>query len=110
MHPGSLCWPQTCPGETFPKKAELVVILRGGMPLRRVGWLNPRICRVAALPAPNDCERMLWYLQRYVSNSPAGGKIVLVDRSWYNRAGAERVVEFCTDKELRNILRDGARV
>jgi polyphosphate kinase 2 len=61
--------------------------------------LNPRICRVAALPAPNNRERTQWYFQRYVAHLPAGGEIVLFDRSWYNRAGVERVMGFCTEEE-----------
>jgi polyphosphate kinase 2 len=72
---------------------------KGGVIKRITQRLNPRICRVAALPAPNDRERTQWYFQRYVSHLPAGGEIVLFDRSWYNRAGVERVMNFCTDEE-----------
>jgi polyphosphate kinase 2 len=72
---------------------------KGGVIKRITQRLNPRICRVAALPAPNDRERTQWYFQRYVAHLPAGGEIVLFDRSWYNRAGVERVMGFCTDEE-----------
>jgi polyphosphate kinase len=67
--------------------------------------LNPRICRAAALPAPNERERTQWYFQRYVSHLPAGGEIVLFDRSWYNRAGVERVMGFCTEAECEEFFR-----
>src|SRR5262249_36336078 len=63
---------------------------KGGVIKRITQRLNPRVCRVAALPAPNDRERTQWYFQRYVSHLPAAGEIVLFDRSWYNRAGVER--------------------
>ena len=86
--------------------AKLVVIFegrdaagKGGIIKRITQRLNPRICRVAALPAPNDRERTQWYFQRYVAHLPAGGEIVLFDRSWYNRAGVERVMGFCTQEE-----------
>jgi polyphosphate kinase 2 len=72
---------------------------KGGVIKRITQRLNPRICRVAALPAPNDRERTQWYFQRYVAHLPAGGEIVLFDRSWYNRAGVERVMGFCTEQE-----------
>lgn len=72
---------------------------KGGVIKRITQRLNPRICRVAALPAPTDRERTQWYFQRYVAHLPAGGEIVLFDRSWYNRAGVERVMGFCTDDE-----------
>lgn len=72
---------------------------KGGVIKRITQRLNPRICRVAALPAPNNRERTQWYFQRYVSHLPAGGEIVLFDRSWYNRAGVERVMGFCTEQE-----------
>jgi len=72
---------------------------KGGVIKRITQRLNPRICRVAALPAPNDRERTQWYFQRYVSHLPAGGEIVLFDRSWYNRAGVERVMGFCSHEE-----------
>lgn len=67
--------------------------------------LNPRVCRVAALPAPNDREQTQWYFQRYVSHLPAGGEIVLFDRSWYNRAGVERVMGFCNDEQYEEFFR-----
>ena len=67
--------------------------------------LNPRVCRVAALPAPNERERTQWYFQRYVAHLPAGGEIVLFDRSWYNRAGVERVMDFCTEEECEEFFR-----
>ena len=69
---------------------------KGGVIKRITQRLNPRVCRVAALPAPNDRERTQWYFQRYVSHLPAAGEIVLFDRSWYNRAGVEKVMGFCT--------------
>ena len=72
--------------------------------------LNPRVCRVAALPAPNERERTQWYFQRYVAHLPAGGEIVLFDRSWYNRAGVERVMGFCSDDEVRGVLPHRPRV
>ena len=67
--------------------------------------LNPRVCRVVALPAPNDRERTQWYFQRYASHLPAAGEIVLFDRSWYNRAGVERVMGFCTPEEYEEFFR-----
>lgn len=67
--------------------------------------LNPRVVRVVALPAPNDRERGQWYFQRYIAHLPAAGEMVLFDRSWYNRAGVERVMGFCTDEELTEFLR-----
>lgn len=78
---------------------------KGGAIKRITQRLNPRICRVAALPAPNERERTQWYFQRYVSHLPAGGEIVLFDRSWYNRAGVERVMGFCTDEEYEEFFR-----
>ena len=78
---------------------------KGGVIKRITQRLNPRVCRVAALPAPNDRERTQWYFQRYVSHLPAAGEIVLFDRSWYNRAGVERVMGFCTDKEYQDFMR-----
>ena len=72
---------------------------KGGVIKRITQRLNPRVCRVAALPAPNDRERTQWYFQRYVTHLPAAGEIVLFDRSWYNRAGVERVMNFCTPEE-----------
>jgi polyphosphate kinase 2 len=67
--------------------------------------LNPRVCRVAALPAPSDRERTQWYFQRYIAELPSGGEMVLFDRSWYNRAGVERVMGFCTEEEYQEFLR-----
>ena len=67
--------------------------------------LNPRVCRIAALPAPSDRARTQWYFQRYVAALPAGGEIVLFDRSWYNRAGVERVMGFCSDEEYEEFFR-----
>ena len=73
---------------------------KGGVIKRITQRLNPRVCRVMALPAPNERERTQWYFQRYVSHLPAGGEIVLFDRSWYNRAGVERVMGFCTENDV----------
>ncbi|HEX4214772.1 MAG TPA: polyphosphate kinase 2 [Candidatus Dormibacteraeota bacterium] len=78
---------------------------KGGVIQRITEYLNPRWCRVAALPAPNDRERTEWYFQRYIAQLPAGGEMVLFDRSWYNRAGVERVMGFCTDEEYSRFLR-----
>jgi len=78
---------------------------KGGAIKRMTQRLNPRVCRVAALPAPNNRERTQWYFQRYAAHLPAGGEIVLFDRSWYNRAGVERVMGFCTDDEYEEFFR-----
>jgi polyphosphate kinase 2 len=78
---------------------------KGGVIKRIIQHLNPRICRVVALPAPTERETTQWYFQRYVAHLPAAGEIVLLDRSWYNRAGVERVMGFCTDDEYREFLR-----
>ena len=78
---------------------------KGGAIKRITQRLNPRVCRVAALPAPNDRERTQWYFQRYVSHLPAAGEIVLFDRSWYNRAGVEHVMGFCTPEEYEEFFR-----
>ena len=78
---------------------------KGGVIKRITESLNPRIVRVVALPAPTERERTQWYFQRYVANLPAAGEIVLFDRSWYNRAGVERVMGFCTEEEYREFLR-----
>ncbi len=78
---------------------------KGGVIKRITQRLNPRVVRVAALPAPNDRERTQWYFQRYVSHLPAAGEIVLFDRSWYNRAGVERVMGFCSDDEYEEFFR-----
>jgi polyphosphate kinase 2 len=78
---------------------------KGGAIKRITQRLNPRVCKVVALPAPNERERTQWYFQRYISQLPAGGEIVLFDRSWYNRAGVEKVMGFCTDQEYEEFLR-----
>ena len=78
---------------------------KGGVIKRITQRLNPRVCRVAALPVPSERERTQWYFQRYVSHLPAAGEIVLFDRSWYNRAGVERVMGFCNDGELEEFFR-----
>ncbi len=78
---------------------------KGGVIKRITQRLNPRVCRVAALPAPNDRERTQWYFQRYISHLPAAGEIVLFDRSWYNRAGVEKVMGFCSDEEYEEFFR-----
>ncbi len=79
---------------------------KGGVIKRITQRLNPRVARVVALPAPNDRERTQWYFQRYVSHLPAAGEIVLFDRSWYNRAGVERVMGFCTEDQVEEFFRD----
>jgi polyphosphate kinase 2 len=78
---------------------------KGGVIKRITQRLNPRVCRVAALPAPSERERSQWYFQRYVAHLPASGELVLFDRSWYNRAGVERVMGFCTDEEYEEFFR-----
>ena len=78
---------------------------KGGVIKRITQRLNSRVARVAALPAPNDREKTQWYFQRYVSHLPAAGEIVLFDRSWYNRAGVERVMGFCNDAEYEEFFR-----
>jgi polyphosphate kinase 2 len=78
---------------------------KGGVIKRITQRLNPRVCRVAALPAPNNRERTQWYFQRYAAHLPAAGEIVLFDRSWYNRAGVERVMGFCSDDEYEEFFR-----
>lgn len=91
--------------------ARLVVIFEGrdaagkGGTIQRIAqFLNPRVARIVALPAPTERERTQWYFQRYVSQLPAAGEIGLFDRSWYNRAGVERVMGFCTADEYRRFL------
>ncbi len=93
-------------------RARIVVIFegrdaagKGGTIKRITEYLSPRICRVAALPAPTDREKGQWYYQRYVAHLPAPGEIVLLDRSWYNRAGVEKVMGFCTPEEHTRFLR-----
>ena len=78
---------------------------KGGVIKRITESLNPRVCRVVALPAPTEREKTQWYFQRYVAHLPAAGEMVLFDRSWYNRAGVERVMEFCTESEHAEFLR-----
>ncbi len=78
---------------------------KGGVIKRITESLNPRIVRVVALPAPTEREKTQWYFQRYVQHLPAAGEIVLLDRSWYNRAGVERVMGFCTNEEYREFMR-----
>lgn len=94
------------------QKLKVVVIFEGrdaagkGGAIKRITQrLNPRVCRVAALPAPSEREKSQWYFQRYVSHLPAGGEMVLFDRSWYNRAGVERVMGFCSDDEYEEFFR-----
>jgi len=89
----------------------LVVVFEGrdaagkGSTIKRVTqYLNPRVARIVALPAPSDRERSQWYFQRYIAHLPAAGEIVLFDRSWYNRAGVERVMSFCTPDEYQRFL------
>ena len=78
---------------------------KGGVIKRITQRLNPRVCRVVALPAPNDRERTQWYFQRYVPHLPAAGEMVLFDRSWYNRAGVEKVMGFCTQDQYEEFFR-----
>ena len=78
---------------------------KGGVIKRITQRLNPRVCRVAALPAPSERERSQWYFQRYINHLPAGGEIVLFDRSWYNRAGVEKVMGFCSDDDVEEFFR-----
>ena len=78
---------------------------KGGVIKRITQSLNPRVCRVVALGTPTERETTQWYFQRYVPHLPAAGEMVLFDRSWYNRAGVERVMEFCNDEEYREFLR-----
>jgi polyphosphate kinase len=89
----------------------LVVVFEGrdaagkGSTIKRVTeYLNPRVARIVALPMPGERDRTRWYFQRYVEELPAGGEIVLFDRSWYNRAGVERVMGFCTKEEYSRFL------
>ncbi len=92
--------------------ARIVVIFEGrdaagkGSTIKRVSeYLNPRVTRIVALPAPTEREKTQWYFQRYVPHLPAAGEIVLMDRSWYNRAGVERVMGYCTPAEYQRFLR-----
>jgi len=77
---------------------------KGSAIKRMTEYLNPRNARIVALPAPTERERSQWYFQRYIEHLPAAGEIVLMDRSWYNRAGVERVMGFCTSDEYRRFL------
>jgi len=79
---------------------------KGGTIKRITEALNPRVCRVVALPAPTDRERSQWYFQRYVEQLPAAGEIVLFDRSWYNRAGVERVMGYASETEVEEFFRE----
>ncbi len=90
----------------------LVVLFEGrdtagkdGVIKRVIAFLNPRTCRVVAVPTPSERERTQWYFQRYVAHLPAAGEIVLFDRSWYNRAGVERVMGYCSEDEYEEFLR-----
>lgn len=78
---------------------------KGGVIKRITQHLSPRICRVTALPAPTEREKTQWYFQRYCAHLPAAGEMVLFDRSWYNRAGVERVMGFCDEEEYREFMR-----
>src|SRR6476620_106420 len=89
----------------------VVVVFEGrdaagkGSAIKRITeYLSPRVARITALPAPNDREKTEWYFQRYISQLPAAGEMVLFDRSWYNRAGVERVMGFCTDEQYSRFL------
>ena len=93
------------------ERLRVVVIFEGrdaagkGSTIKRITQsLNPRICRVVALPRPTDREKTCWYFERYVAHLPAAGELVLFDRSWYNRAGVEHVMGFCSDFEYRDFL------
>ena len=79
---------------------------KGGVIKRITQRLNPRTCRVVALPAPTEREKTQWYFQRYVPHLPAGGEIVLFDRSWYNRSGVERVMGFATEDQVQQFFND----
>ena len=97
-----------------PKHEKLRVVIqfegrdaagKGGAIKRITESLNPRICRIVALGTPTERERTQWYFQRYVAHLPAAGEMVLFDRSWYNRAGVEQVMGFCTERNIRNSCR-----
>ncbi|WP_179187762.1 polyphosphate kinase 2 [Campylobacter devanensis] len=100
--------------QTYVKKEGLKVLIifegrdasgKGGTIKRLIEHVNPRGCRVVALEKPSDVERTQWYFQRYVDHLPSAGEIVIFDRSWYNRAGVEPVMGFCTQEEHREFLR-----
>ncbi|MDA3823813.1 MAG: polyphosphate kinase 2 [Bacteroidales bacterium] len=103
--------------EWVKKENQKVVVLfegrdaagKGGVIKRITQRLNPRICRVVALGVPTEREKSQWYFQRYVSHLPAAGEMVLFDRSWYNRAGVEHVMGFCTEEEYWDFLRSCPR-
>ncbi len=78
---------------------------KGGVIKRISQSLNPRVCKVVALGTPTDREKSQWYFQRYVPHLPAAGEMILFDRSWYNRAGVEHVMDFCTEKQYREFMR-----
>jgi polyphosphate kinase len=78
---------------------------KGGVIKRIMQHMNPRICNIVALPAPTEREKTQWYFQRYIAHLPAAGEIALLDRSWYNRAGVERVMNFCTEEQYKEFLR-----
>ncbi|MDY5785812.1 MULTISPECIES: polyphosphate kinase 2 [unclassified Corynebacterium] len=91
--------------------ARIVIVMEGrdaagkGSAIKRITqYLNPRTCRIEALPAPTEREKTQWYFARYIERLPAAGEIVIFDRSWYNRAGVERVMGFCTSQEYRRFL------
>jgi polyphosphate kinase 2 len=99
-------------GWVVAQSQRLVVVFEGrdtagkdGVIKRIVAYLNPRTCRIVAIPTPSERERTQWYFQRYVAHLPAGGEIALFDRSWYNRAGVEHVMGFCTETEYEEFLR-----
>jgi polyphosphate kinase 2 len=94
--------------------ARVVVLFEGrdaagkGGAIKRISeYLSPRTCRIVALPTPTERERGEWYFQRYVSELPTAGEMTLFDRSWYNRAGVDRVMGFCTDDQYQRFLRQG---
>ena len=94
-------------------KYKLVVVFegrdaagKGGVIKRLTQRLNPRVCRVVALPAPSEREKHQWYFQRYIPHLPTGGEIVLFDRSWYNRAGVERVMGFADEEQVEEFFHD----
>lgn len=94
------------------KKLKIVVLFegrdaagKGGVIKRIVAPVNPRVCRIAALATPTDREKTQWYFQRYIDHLPSAGEIVLFDRSWYNRAGVEHVMGFCTEEQYQEFLR-----
>lgn len=99
--------------EWIVASAQRVVVLfegrdtagKDGVIKRIIAFLNPRACRVVAVPTPSERERSQWYFQRYAAHLPAAGEIVLFDRSWYNRAGVERVMGFCTEEQYEEFLR-----